>query len=445
MSRLQSRAVALACLLVLLGTATGVHAQKLYLLIAADTSKQGGIYLSTGPDTGYVFDAFYAHVPERQLVVYGMGGPEGQPVWDGPDIRFDLGDMGRKLLGAIDACPAGPDDTIVFFYSGHGAHDDRGHYLLMPDQKTTLARPTLIRRIQAKNPRLAVVVTDTCSNLLDRGLLPGPEMMLQPPEQPVPLFDSLFFQSTGLVDLNSSTEGQVAAGPVGGGLLVLALAYLGNEPDFQRARIRGVTVEPIDEPGVSIPAMPYDEILAERFGWNEHGLHGGFDPDRPWYGLLWARAEERLTWPAVETMLEKQVDELFRKLHPEGMRVSGSASPQRTQTPQFYRLAKTRPAPRITWSAPTYRPEPGDRIVEVNGRPIRNTRDFTVAVKGSPELMTFRIVGARSGRTFLMRTRLDPPSARTRLGIGVDNDPRGGVRIRYVRAGHPGTRCQLAQ
>ena len=199
MGKRRSRAATVVCVLALLSTAGRTQAAKLFLLIAADVSKEGGIYLSTGPDTGYVFDVFYAHVPEGQLVVYGMtgGGPDGRSTWDGPDVRFDLGDMGNKLLTAIDNCPAGPDDTIVFFYSGHGAHDARGHYLLMPDQKTTLSRQTVIESIQRKNPRLAVVITDSCANLVDRGLLPGPAMALAQPDRASPLFDSLFFQSIG--------------------------------------------------------------------------------------------------------------------------------------------------------------------------------------------------------------------------------------------------------
>ena len=555
MKRSLSRAAAFVCVLALLSTAGRAQAAKIFLLIAADVSKEGGIYLSTGPDTGYVFDVFYAHVPEHQLVVYGMAGdgPDGRSAWDGPDVRFDLGDMGNKLLTAIDTCPAGPDDTIVFFYSGHGAHDARGHYLLMPDQKTTLARQTVIESIRRKNPRLAVVITDSCANLVDRGLLRGPAMAVEQPERASPLFDSLFFQSSGLVDVNSSSESQVAAGPIGGGLLVLAMAYLGNQPNFRKARGRGVTVEPLDSPDVAIPAMDYDQIIGENFGWSEHGLHGDFDPEKPSYGLLWANADRRLAWPAVETMLTEKVEELFRTLHPTGMRLAGSAAPQYTQTPQFYSLAKASPSPpppgkhlslergdvilsvngRIVaneaqcreairrsgpemeftardqrtgtawrmraqlrssssrfgaylddapgggalvtgvipgypctrnavlgpadspappappaagaWSDPIYHPEPGDRIVEVNGRRINNTSDFSFAVKNSPELMTFRIIGHRSGESFLMRTRLDPPSAGTRLGIGVDDDSRGGVRIRYVRDGHPGTRCQLAR
>ena len=556
MRRSRSRAAAILVVLVVLSTAGRAQAARLFLLIAADTSKEGGIYLSTGPDTGYVFDAFYAHVPEHQLVVYGMtgGGPSGDLIWDGPDVRFDLDDLGNKLLAAIDTCPSGPDDTIVFFYSGHGAHDERGHFLLMPDQKTSLSRQTVIERIQRKNPRLAVVITDSCANLVDRGLLAGPALALEQPPRVAPLFDSLFFRASGLVDVNSSTEGQVAAGPIGGGLMVLAMAYLGNRPDFRKLENRGVAVEPIESPGVAIPAMDYDQIIGQRFGWSEHGLHGGFDPDKPSYGLLWANAERRLGWPAVEAMLSEKVEELFRTLHPTGMRVRGSTTPQYTQTPQFYSLPKALPAPppekylslepgdvilsingrpvrdfaacrqaidrsgpqmeftardqrtgtvwrlrtelrpstprfgarmesapgggvlvtRVmsgspctrnavlgpagppaptppappdagAWSEPIYRPEPGDRIVEVNGRRINDTSDFTRAVKSSPERMTFRIIGQRSGEAFLMRTRLDPPSARTRLGIGVDNDPRGGVRIRYVRDGHPGTRCQLAR
>ena len=132
-------------------------AGKIFVLTAADTSESGKVALSTGPDLGFLFDVFYANVPGPQMVFYNMdtydkADEEGSTMvkikkpWMGPEIRYDLGDMQNKLLTAIDNCPAGPDDAVVFFFSGHGAHDKDGHYIVMPDHASTLSRKDIVQR-----------------------------------------------------------------------------------------------------------------------------------------------------------------------------------------------------------------------------------------------------------------------------------------------------------
>ena len=59
--------------------------------------------------------------------------------------------------------------------------------------------------------------------------------------------------------------------------------------------------------------------------------------------------------------------------------------------------------------------------------------------------MTFVLGEARSGKKFLLRTQLNPPGADSRFGVGGENAPGGGVRVKFIMRGYPGTRCQLAQ
>lgn len=541
--------------------ASEASAGRIYLLLAADTSERGRIALSTGPDLQFMHDAFYGNVPGRQLVVYGSeiydemtgDGPGTYDIenpWKGPDIRGDLSDMKNKLLTAIANCPAGAADTVVFFYSGHGAHDSNGHYLLMPDGTTTLSRQTIIRELQKKQPRLIVLITDSCNTLVPRGPVPPPVMRIVPPERISPLFEALFVRPSGVVDVNSSTEDQIAAGPIGGGLLVLALTCMGNKPTFAAAVEEGrlIAPGPTSEPG-EIRPVDFDRIIMERFGGLGQGAGAGFDPEAPPYGYLWANAGQPAGWEDVKTAVTGKMDALFRELYPDGKDVHGTL--QRTQTPRFYSMPESGPAPpqrvlgltrgdvilsingrpisrlkdavdaisgagptmefavrdvrdgtvwrmrtalrptssrfgayltdnpgggalvtgvmpgypctknRVlgevgnpaenapdedtSWSAPNYRPEPGDRITEVNGRGIRRTADFHDAVKASPAELTFRLVDHRTGAEHLMRTRLNPVTAQSRLGIGVRDDGSPGVRVEYVREGSPGARCQLSR
>ncbi|MCA9069422.1 MAG: hypothetical protein KDA84_10885 [Planctomycetaceae bacterium] len=452
-------------LVVSLGSVTA-QAQRIYLLSVGDTSENSGLSFSTGPDLGYVFDAFYANVPGQQLVMYNSDLTDladGSSIrlanpWLGPDVRGDLFDLKNKILKAIDNCPAGQNDTVVFFFTGHGAFDENGHFLVMPDGENRLYRKTILQRVAQKKPRLMVLITDSCNLHVPSGTRPLPSAHMLPPERISPLFDSLFLRSQGVVDLNSSSEGEISVGAIGGGLLTLSLAYMGNQPTFKpypgftRPR-RAKDHRPSE---AKIPAMDHSKAMEDFFGTVlEHGLHADFDPNKPAFGIFFANQNQPLTWKAVSQLLNTKVDRLFKTIAPKGWEVNGRK--QITQTPRFYSIAKVvgggavqntpgRPVPgQRRWSQPIYRPEVGDRILQVNGQPIRNLNDFVRAVKSSPTTMTFVLWEARTGRSFTMRTQLNPQNANSRFGVGCANAQGGGVSVQYVMSGYPGTRCQLLE
>jgi len=427
--------------------------KKIFLLMAADTSVNGGIALSTGPDAGYVLDAFYAHVPKEQLVVYNFRG------WPGPDIGHDLSDLHNKLITAIRNCPAGPDDTVVFFYSGHGAYDpQRGHFLQMPDRENVLYRKVIAQEIQRKGVRLAVVITDSCNMPVNRGFGGVSRAYILPPEKITPLFDELFMKPAGLVDINSAAEGEFAVAPIGGGLFALAMAYMGSKPRFQAfseiaiqnaldEAIRDAAVEVNGPSRPGIPALDYGWALV-RLGFGEHMIHPDFDGRLPPYGFLWDNARARLTWRDFQREVQAKMDELFRQLCPNGL----NEGQQKRQTLRIYSFPKAmanvqRPIAGngVRWSAPIYRPEVGDHIVEVNGRRIKDTDDFRSAVKNSPPTIILGVVDQRTGRRYTLRTQLNPPDARSRLGIVVRDCSGPGVHVMGFLPDAPGRRCQLAQ
>ena len=456
-------------------------AQRIYLLPVGDTSEKSGLSFSTGPDLGYIFDAFYVNVPGRQLVMYNnpmADLPDGTSInlknpWEGPDVRSDLVDMKDKILEAIDNCPNGPNDTIIVFYTGHGAHDENGHFLMMPDGENRLYRKTILERIGKKGPRLAVLITDSCNLQVPAGMGPAPSARLMPAERMSPLFETLFIRSKGVVDINSSSEGEVSVGAIGGGLLTLSLAYMGNQPNFksypgftrpERSSFEGKT-------DAKIPSVDHSMAMGEFFGsLSEHGMHGNFDPNQPPFGIMFAYRDKNLNWEAVRGLLLTKIATLYKTIAPKGW--DTDEGKQMTQTPRFYTMPKTeggisrvtpsdeprrdgqsqnqgqptnRGQTQMQWSRPVYAPEVGDCIVEINGRPVRNLNDYIREVKGSPPMMTFVLWEARSGKKFLMRTQLNPPDADSRLGLRAQNASERGVRIIHVMRGYPGSRCQLAQ
>jgi hypothetical protein len=109
-----------------------------------------------------------------------------------------------------------PEDTLLFYYSGHGEiRPELGHVLNFanPDGngRRILPRSELLGFIKAKNPRLTVLVTDCCSAIRKHLIAPA----LQAPFAPyVPpkwaVAGCLLLQHRGVVDITASCPGQAA-------------------------------------------------------------------------------------------------------------------------------------------------------------------------------------------------------------------------------------------
>ncbi len=114
-----------------------------------------------------------------------------------------------RVLAAIERLKPASDDALLFYYTGHGAADDRGHYLALAGGP--LYRQTIREALEGKGARLVVLLTDCC-NLRSDGrrmvaMAPAPP---EPPAAPPPLFRTLFFEPSGVVDINASSPGEAA-------------------------------------------------------------------------------------------------------------------------------------------------------------------------------------------------------------------------------------------
>ena len=112
------------------------------------------------------------------------------------------------ILKLIEDLSPRREDTVVFYYSGHGAADDQGHYLAMAKGK--LHRNQILEAILRKKPRLAVFISDCCNLRSDGELYFAPYFQTKRPSSPSPLFRSLFLEPKGIVDINSSAPGEGA-------------------------------------------------------------------------------------------------------------------------------------------------------------------------------------------------------------------------------------------
>ena len=190
-----------------------LDAQKLYMFTGGDVHDQK-IGSTIGESLSQVESVVKMNMPREYFVQYNDPDSSADE-WNGPEIS-ESPNVHDDILNAIASCPAGPDDTIFFYWCGHGAFDkiegEKEHYLVMPnsDGKEVMFRSEILRALKKKRPRLIVFITDSCNVFR-----PAPGAHFAPPPEMYPgippLFASLFFDCSGIVDANSSDWEQSSA------------------------------------------------------------------------------------------------------------------------------------------------------------------------------------------------------------------------------------------
>ena len=218
--------VVVAAFCICFGAAENAWAKKIHLLIVADTD-DAAVGKDVEKDWKNIRQRFLENVPESQLSIAELTGKKTTR---------------ENILSAIRNIKASADDTIVFAFAGHGLFDEtvengveRGHALQLShgpagnpvkitvpgtaiavniDEQRLLYRTALVKAIEDKTPRLAVLWTDCCNTVVkvvDNA--PGKSRAsISAPGTISPLFDSLFFQPSGLIDLITSQKGEMAYG-----------------------------------------------------------------------------------------------------------------------------------------------------------------------------------------------------------------------------------------
>jgi hypothetical protein len=199
-------AVVLAFLVILLG-AERAAAEKVLAVLVADTG-DSGIGADCGRDLDNMQDLFTTNMAAGQLIVTIVKGKE--------EVTPDR--IKEKLI----KLEVGKEDTVVFFYAGHGGFDkDRKEQGLdLPGGR--LMRKEILELLKAKKPKHIVIITDTCSAFWQSKEQPQPstikpEAYIGPAKKTSPLFSSLFLQPSGITDVSSTKPGELAWGATGFG------------------------------------------------------------------------------------------------------------------------------------------------------------------------------------------------------------------------------------
>lgn len=111
-----------------------------------------------------------------------------------------------------------PEDTIFFYYTGHGAQDSNGHFLqTSATSGNDLRRTEITELIQRHNARLSVIITESCNAAATFKTKEVPSMSRYRSAGPTKL-EELLLSYRGLIDINSADDGQYGWGnPTHGG------------------------------------------------------------------------------------------------------------------------------------------------------------------------------------------------------------------------------------
>lgn len=130
-------------------------------------------------------------------------------------IREELNDLQVK-----------PDDVVLFFYSGHGSHENKDlknpwPYLLLSRDRSTIDLETINSILMAKHPRLLLSVANACNNIAPPEDSPGEFTMQGDVDYSWLLnhdlkaennYRKLFLETKGAIIVTSSKVGEVSFG-----------------------------------------------------------------------------------------------------------------------------------------------------------------------------------------------------------------------------------------
>ena len=377
---------------------------RLYVVIATD-DRDGSIGPWVKIDGISISSLLLGNVDERRLPVTGI-----EQVSD-DRIGADA------ILAAIRSIPSDSGDTILFFYSGHGAYDDRdGHYFSFSGPDGHLRRSRVLQAIRRKSPRLGILISDCCYSFLK-----APPMEMAPsvrrPAATTPLFTALLFESRGIVDITSSEKGQssfVYQKPEDGSLFTAALWQF-----LDQNRSRSLSWQHVFEQVRNQAAREFRKMYPQ-------GVNGQLAQ------TAWAFSLPPPPQPPPSGQTQTSSG---------GTRFGVTAVENGGDGVRVTRVRPDYPGARceVLSSGRILRLEPGDVILSVNGRPLSNLRNYWNLVKGSPSIMEFTVRDRSDGQVLHLRTTLDTPKG-TRFGVSAVENGGDGVRVTNVRSGYPGSR-----
>lgn len=366
------------CLLVsLVLTASAVAADPaIHVIIAADG--RAGFGANLVADYKNMERLFRENVPASRLHIVAM---------DTSNITPD------KVLDAIRGVKLEASDTLVFYYSGHAAHDvnSGGQYLQLRDsagKSVELRRRILLATLREKKASLTVLLTDCC-NMNQKSSLStetGKDTTptATPPVSMSPVFDSLFVQPKGVVDITSSKRGEASfvdsTSKKRGSCFTWPLVAL-----LEKHRSNGAITWT-----VFVDELRVDVQKAFIECWPE-----GYKFDPPVNGISLQKAQTVDVYGTLPGAAASVANGENRgpRLGVRAVANTGGSGVRVTE------LFENGPGQRAGF-------EVGDVILEINGTPVNSEAEYAKAVDLSPKNMQAKVVNVNDGKAITVTFEL---------------------------------------
>jgi Caspase domain len=315
------------------------------------------------------------------------------------------------IVETIRSAQVDPSDAFLVYYSGHGRFDAsrNDHFCVLPTEER-LYRSDMLAAMTSRGARLKILLTDTCSILLSPIVRPSAGV---PHFTKLPiLLRTLFFDSSGTVDISATRPGEEAAGlrTIGGCFTYSLMAVLKTNPDQALtwdAVLRQVSKQ-AKQMNHGQTAYAVSDLPVPNTAVNSDG--------RIRFGVLANRTDRSAVFDGVEVL---------------SVYKDSPATHIRAMNGHIYSLAA-----------------PGLHVItHVNDVPVRANADLIKEVNAAGDIMMIRVRGLTTGRTDEYSVDLRGQSGkRVRLGASADatafGTRFGGLQVREVLAGYPATRLK---
>jgi hypothetical protein len=345
-----------------------ISAQQLHAILVGDVSPSTGFGKFTSAvknDLIGVSIALEENMPKSRLNFFML------------EFHDNEDSSPQAIQNALNELKVQPNDTILFYYTGHGSVDDHGQYFSLAQGK--LYRHDLLKQLTGKGARLVTLITDCCNTRSDGYNYIAPYFEIPDRRNPTPLFKKLFFETSGVVDINSSS------------------------------------------PGESAFFSPYIE--------EESGPHGSPGSIFTISWLDWINQEKQhaRSWDDMVRAVSLKVHKSFRDSYPKGASIAKGAPIQSDQNvyPYTYPGKPTNEGPRtglivrdftgrgsviteINPGSPATQVylvrkdqftslQPQQVVVAINGKPTPDTKTVVQEVNASPQIMRMTLRDAKQG------------------------------------------------
>ena len=394
------------------------------------------------------------------------------------DPDFSIFDKAAALLRSRRVKP---DDALFIFWSGHGAIENGRHYLRQANGKS-IPRQELLDAAKGCGARLTVLITDSCASLRLSGKSDYVTDRIPCAAAPIavePLFEELFFNYRGTLDVNSSSEGERAYS-----FFQPSATARVNDFEFKTQDVSGgcFSLGLASEAAVWYPF--HGELINAVKAHNRRYVDKyakEIDEDFLSFGAFDVFVDERRSWRDVLNYAQTVANIVFRRLpyynrlNQRGQHIKIFEEPTRITENPKYLFSKDIPTrflggpvdcyDKLPWTPQAiYMPLPGDVVLEINGIPVNDSEltpmdyeagysgDINAAKKGrvytmireSSETAVLKLKDVKSGRNYYYRTKLLSFENESRIGITPAIDAEGNLTVGSVVPGSPATRGQFA-